>query len=71
MGTIFTKARNGLLAASVLATLGFGAAQAFARPADPQEAQVCAPGRCDRECKERFGSFASGFCEMGVCTCAV
>ncbi|HEX8696003.1 MAG TPA: hypothetical protein VF746_26545 [Longimicrobium sp.] len=71
MGTMFTKVRNGLLAASMMAALGFGAVQAFASPAEAQRDPTCSPGQCNKQCQAQFGPFAHGFCEMGVCNCAV
>jgi hypothetical protein len=66
-----TRLRNGVLTASVLGMLGFGAAQVFARPASAQP-PTCSPGQCDKQCKEQFGPFAGGFCDpFGGCSCAV
>ena len=72
MTGIATKVRNGLVAASLLGALGFGATQALATPAAPSKAAVCSPGQCDKQCKAQFGPFASGFCDpFGGCSCAV
>ena len=71
MRTMFTTARKGLVTASVLGALGFGAMQVFARPAaaDPP---TCNPAQCDKQCKARFGDFAAGYCDpFGGCSCAV
>ncbi len=70
MSGIGTKVRNGVLAASVLGALGFGAAGAFARPAE-DAARACNPQGCNASCEARFGPFASGFCQDGQCFCAV
>lgn len=72
MTGIAAKVRSGLVAASLLGALGFGAAQALAAPPEPERDPTCSPGRCDRQCKAQFGPFASGFCdEFGGCSCAV
>ena len=71
MSGIYTKFRNGVLAASMLGALGFGASQALAAPAAAQAPPTCNQGACNRQCEAQFGSFASGFCENGVCMCAV
>jgi len=72
MSTISTKLRNGLVAASLATTLGFGGMQALAHPAEAQAPPTCNPAKCDKDCKARFGSFAAGFCdEFGGCSCAV
>jgi len=72
MSGIATKVRNGIVAASMLGALSFGAAQALAAPAAPSRPPTCNPGQCDKQCKAQFGSFASGFCDpFGGCTCAV
>jgi len=71
MSAIFTKVRNGLLAASMLGALGFGATQALAAPAAAEEAAACTQQGCNARCEAQFGPFASGFCENGVCQCAV
>ncbi|HEU4456085.1 MAG TPA: hypothetical protein VFR81_23665, partial [Longimicrobium sp.] len=63
MSTILTKVRNGMLAASVLGTLAFGATQALATPAEAAEAAACNQNACNRQCEAQYGSFASGYCE--------
>lgn len=71
MSGILTKVRNGVLAASMLGALGFGASQALAAPAEAEKAAACSQNACNRQCEAQFGPFASGFCENGVCQCAV
>jgi hypothetical protein len=72
MNTMMTKVRNGLLAASVLGTLGFGATQALATPAEEAKAAACTQQGCNARCEAQFGEFASGFCDpVEGCICAV
>ncbi len=71
MSTILTKVRSGILAASVLGTMAFGATMATAAPAEPEKAAACNQNACNKQCEAQFGPFASGFCENGVCQCAV
>jgi hypothetical protein len=72
MSGIVTKVRNGLVAASLVGALGFGATQALATPAEAAKAAVCSPGQCDKQCKQQFGPFAAGYCDpFGGCSCAV
>ena len=70
MSAIVTKIRNGVLAASMLGALGFGATQALASPAEV-EAQACTQQGCNARCEAQFGPFAAGFCQNGECQCAV
>jgi len=71
MSKILTKVRSGILAASVLGTVAFGATQALATPAEAAKAAACNQNACNRQCEAQFGPFAAGFCENGVCQCAV
>lgn len=71
MSGIATKIRNGVLAASMLGALGFGATQALASPAEAEKAAACTQQGCNARCEAQFGPFAAGFCENGECTCAV
>jgi hypothetical protein len=51
------------LGAAVVAILGFGAAEAFAAPAGPQDAaRSCSPLVCRKSC-------TGGLCVDGVCMC--
>jgi hypothetical protein len=47
--------------------LGFGAAQAFAKPAQCGRGAVCSPSSCTLTCKRK--GFAGGDCVNGVCVC--
>lgn len=69
MSGIGRKVRGGLLAASVLGALGFGAAEAFARPAEDEAARRCNPTGCSRSCEARLGPLAVGFCLENDCVC--
>ena len=72
MSGIYTKVRNGVLAASMLGALGFGAGQALAAPAAAQKAAACSQQGCNARCEAQFGPFASGFCDPQFgCVCAV
>ena len=71
MSGIGRKMRGGVLAAMVAGSLGFGAAEAFARPADTERAAACDPERCDRVCKAQNGPFAHGECWGDECLCAL
>ncbi len=59
------------LPAAVAASLGFGATQAFARPAAAAEAvsaQTCLKYECMAYCQSRGGT---GSCVYGTCFCKV
>ncbi|HEX8693878.1 MAG TPA: hypothetical protein VF746_15760 [Longimicrobium sp.] len=71
MSGIARKVRGGLLAAGVLGALGFGAAEAFARPAEDEGPPDCNPTSCNAMCQGRFGPFASGECIDNMCLCAI
>ena len=64
---------RGFFAAVLAGTLGFGATQALAAPAPAEgdAARACNPTGCNAWCQGRHGPFAAGFCEGGVCYCAV
>ena len=62
---------RGFFAAVLAGTVTFGAAQAFAAPAPADAERACNPQGCNARCEAMFGPFASGFCENGVCQCAV
>lgn len=68
MSGIGRKVRGGLFAAGVLGALGFGAAEAFARPAE-DVADRCNPTGCSRSCEARLGPLGVGFCLEGQCVC--
>lgn len=60
--------RNGVFAAVVAASLGFGATQAFAEPRGGAAAQVCGSGTvCNTWCQNR--GFDYGECVDGFCAC--
>ena len=66
------KLRGGLMAAIVAGSLGFGAAEAFARPAEEIKAPPsCDPVRCNNYCVNRHGPFAHGECWGDECLCAI
>ena len=53
-------------ALSIAAALGTGAASALAAPVRVDDAAICYPGACYRECKDngwRGGTCVSGYCE--------
>lgn len=66
-----SKLRGGLLAAAVAGSLGFGAAEAFARPAEARAALRCDPDQCNTYCQARHGPFAHGECWGDECLCAI
>jgi len=61
------RARRWAVAASVAAALGFGAAGALARPAEPAAGAVCGEYSCEQSCKRR--GYVSGDCVNGACVC--
>ena len=68
-----TRLRNGVFAGMTAAVLGFGAAQAFASPADGAEARACSVMRdayCNQWCQEQ--GWDAGRCNplyTGGCKC--
>jgi len=57
------------LPAGVMVSLGFGASQAFARPAEPAETvQACLKFECMAYCERRGGT---GECVYGTCFCRI
>jgi hypothetical protein len=55
-------------AAATVAALGFGAAEAFARPVEPARAgPYCDPATCDAHCRSIGGE--SGACYSVGCLC--
>ncbi|HEU0302223.1 MAG TPA: hypothetical protein VFR37_22390 [Longimicrobium sp.] len=71
MSGIGRKVHGGLLAAMVAGSLGFGAAEAFARPGQAKAPPTCDPVKCNHYCEARFGPFASGECWGDECLCAI
>lgn len=72
MSGIVTKVRKGVLAASLLGALGFGAAMALASPVEAKAQPTCNPHACNTMCEARHGPFASGFCDPDLgCICAI
>lgn len=62
------RAARWLLAATMTASLAFGAAQAFAAPAPAEDgAARCSPSNCTISCQRR--GFAGGDCVNSVCIC--
>jgi hypothetical protein len=51
-------------------TLGLGAMQVFATPAQAKVA-ACNQLACNAACEAQWGPFAAGYCENGQCMCAV
>ena len=71
MTTMRMVARRAVLAGVVAGSLGFGAVQALARPAEAQAAaRACTAASCDDYCKSRYGPEAIGRCSTtGFCRC--
>lgn len=70
MHKVLSWSRRGLLAAGVLASLGFGAAQAFASPSTTTVARGCTFSSCDYKCRAA-GASAGGSCnQYGECECS-
>ena len=63
--------RNVVFTAGVLGSLGFGAAGAFARPAQAAAPPNCNPETCNTICEARHGPFAHGECWGDQCVCAI
>ncbi|HEX2090881.1 MAG TPA: hypothetical protein VHG28_00710 [Longimicrobiaceae bacterium] len=65
MKQIWRRVQAGVLAAGVAGVLGFGAAQAFASPAVPTEAQAraCTTEMCVSWCQKQYGPYANGQCK--------
>ncbi len=61
------QARNALAALALTASLGFGAAQAFAAPAGHEAARACNPKACNKQCQAQGG--IEGRCNNGQCLC--
>ncbi|HLL45502.1 MAG TPA: hypothetical protein VK399_02290 [Longimicrobiaceae bacterium] len=70
MSRISRKIRNGILSMAMAGTLGLGAMQVFATPAQAEVA-ACVQPACNAACEAQWGPFAAGYCENGQCMCAV
>jgi hypothetical protein len=70
MSRISRKIRNGILSMGMAGTLGVGAMQVFATPAQAEVA-ACIQPACNAACEAQWGPFAAGYCENGQCKCAV
>jgi hypothetical protein len=68
MKMVIRGARQWSLAALVAASLGFGATQVVAAPAEAAEAQTCLKYQCMTYCQSRGGT---GECVYGTCFCKV
>lgn len=70
MSRVHRALRAGLFTAVLTSSLGFGAAQAFARPATGEStARACDLASCNDYCERRFGPGSLGYCDGGFCTC--
>jgi hypothetical protein len=70
MSRISRKIRYGILSMAMAGTLGLGAMQVFATPAQAEVA-ACVQPACNAACEAQWGPFAAGYCENGQCMCAV
>jgi hypothetical protein len=70
MSRISRKIRYGILSMVMAGTLGLGAMQVFATPAQAEVA-ACVQPACNAACEAQWGPFAAGYCENGQCMCAV
>jgi hypothetical protein len=69
MTMMIRRVRQWSLAALVAASLGFGATQVVAAPAEAAEARACDPVRCDQKCKDAIPG-SRGVCVGGrFCDC--
>jgi hypothetical protein len=67
--TMMKIAPRWMLSAIVAASLGFGATQVVAAPAEAAEARACDPVRCDQKCKDAIPG-SRGVCVGGrFCDC--
>lgn len=67
MNGTLKRARNGMAALALAASLGFGATQALAAlPAD-EAARACNPKGCNAQCQAQGGF--EGRCNNGACLC--
>ena len=71
MSGIARTIRDGVFTAGVLASLGFGAAGAFAPVAEASAPPRCDPEQCNTVCEARHGPFAHGECWDDQCVCAI
>lgn len=63
------KMAKAVFALGVLSSLGFGAGQALAAPAE-KAAPTCDPARCDERCKRSSPNLV-GRCLGPICECMV
>jgi hypothetical protein len=63
------RLRRRVIGAAVAATLGFGASQALASPAEAAEAAACDVVKCRANCKAQGQT--SGACFEGMCICYI
>jgi hypothetical protein len=63
-----TRLHGRALGAMVAASLGFGATQALARPAEAAEARACLKYECMAYCQSRGGT---GQCLYDTCFCRI
>lgn len=66
--TMKTRWTGRALATAVAVALGFGAAQALARPAEAAQARACLKYECMAYCESRGGT---GQCLYDTCVCRV
>lgn len=59
--------RRGVLAAAVLAALGYGGAQALATPQAATDAGTCTAFGCNTQCI--LDHYDYGICVEGICEC--
>jgi len=70
MSTRTRRVRDGVFTALVVSSLGFGASQAFARPAsaDVASKRACLPNVCNRSCV--ISGYTGGVCDPDAgCSC--
>jgi hypothetical protein len=70
MSRVDRAVRAGLFTAVLTGSLGFGAAQAFARPSGGESgARACTYSTCNDYCERLFGPGSLGYCYRDFCTC--
>ncbi|MBV9108123.1 MAG: hypothetical protein JO306_01800 [Gemmatimonadetes bacterium] len=62
MKRLATRWKAGLFGAAIVASLGFGAVQAFAAPQPPARRQACTAAECNLECGAPGGDYIHGRC---------
>lgn len=68
MSKLASVSQRWMVAAGLVAALGFGAAQALASPAQA-EARACSAGQCRKDCIALGNS--GGICIDGQCICFI